>query len=104
MIYELRTYDVKPGLLADYLKLFNDIGMPVRKNFGKLIGFWSSEFGALNRVIQLWQYDGLDQRAAMRIELMRNAVWVHEFLPLALPMLDRMESVVLNPTGFSPLQ
>jgi hypothetical protein len=104
MIYELRTYDVKPGLLADYLKLFNDVGMPVRKNFGTLVGFWSSEFGALNRVVHLWQYDGLDQRAAMRVELMRDPVWVHEFLPLALPMLDRMESVVLNPTSFSPLQ
>jgi hypothetical protein len=104
MIYELRTYDVKPGLLADYLKLFNDVGMPVRKRYGTLVGFWSSEFGALNRVVHLWQYDSLDQRAALRVELMRDRVWVEDFLPKAMPMLSHMDSVVLNPTSFSPLQ
>jgi hypothetical protein len=104
LIYELRTYDVKPGRLADYLKLFDEVGMPVRKNYGVLVGFWSTEFGALNRVVHLWQYESLDARGALRAALMREPVWVNDFLPYALPMLERMESVVLNPTSFSPLQ
>jgi hypothetical protein len=104
MIYELRTYDVKPGLLANYLTLFNDVGMPVRKHYGSLIGFWSTEFGTLSRVVHLWQYTSLDQRAALRLDLMRDPVWINDFLPKAMPMLDRMDSVILNAVPFSPLQ
>ncbi|WP_394831468.1 NIPSNAP family protein [Pendulispora rubella] len=104
MVYELRTYDVKPGLLDDYLRLFNEVGMPVRKNYGTLVGFWSSEFGALNRVVHIWQYESLDHRAVLRAALMKDPIWSGEFLPRALPMLERMESTVLHPTSFSPLQ
>lgn len=104
MIYELRTYDVKPGCLAEYLQLFNDVGIPARKNFGTLVGFWTSEFGTLNRVVHLWKYEGLDQRAELRIKLMKEPDWSLKFLPEAMQMLDRMESVILNAAPFSPLQ
>lgn len=104
MIYELRTYDVKPGRLAEYMQLFNDVGVPARKNFGTLIGFWSTEFGPLSRVVHLWQYESLDRRAELRAALMQQPQWTQDFLPLANPMLDRMESVILNAAPFSPLQ
>lgn len=104
MIYEMRTYDVKPGMLNTYLKLFNDVGMPERKPHNNLVGFWFTEFGGLNQVVHIWSYTSLDQRAALRAELMQNPRWATDFLPLAMPMLDRMTSVILNPTAFSPLQ
>lgn len=104
MIYEQRTYDVKPGRLAEYLKLFEDVGMPVRRHYGQLVGFWFTEFGSLSQVVHIWAYESLDQRAALRAELERNAVWTEEFLPRALPMLDRMNSVVLRAAPFSPLK
>jgi NIPSNAP len=104
MIYEMRTYNVKPGLLNTYLKLFNDVGMPERKPHNNLIGFWFTEFGELNQVVHIWRYTSLDQRASLRAELMQNPRWAQDFLPVAMPMLDRMSSVILNPAAFSPLQ
>ncbi|MBC7719361.1 MAG: NIPSNAP family protein [Chitinophagaceae bacterium] len=104
MIYEMRTYDVKPGLLAAYLKLFNDVGMPERKPYNNLVGFWFTEFGPLNQVIHIWKWDSLDQRTLLRAELMQNPKWTNNFLPLAMPMLNKMTSVILNPAQFSPLQ
>jgi hypothetical protein len=104
MIYEMRTYDVKPGMLNTYLKLFNDVGMPERKPHNNLVGFWFTEFGELNQVVHIWQYVSLAQRTQLRAELMQNPRWATDFLPLAMPMLDRMSSVILNPTAFSPLQ
>jgi len=104
MIYEIRTYDVKPGMLNTYLKLFHDVGMPERKPHNNLVGFWFTEFGGLNQVVHIWSFTSLDQRAALRAELMKNPRWAADFLPLAMPMLDRMTSVILNPTAFSPLQ
>ena len=59
MIYEMRTYNVKPGLLPAYLKLFNDIGLPERKPHNNLVGFWFTEIGELNQVIHIWKWDSL---------------------------------------------
>lgn len=104
MIYEMRTYDVKPGMLSAYLKLFNDVGLPQRKPHNNLVGFWFTEFGALNQVVHIWTWGSLDQRAVLRAELMQNPKWAQEFLPIAMPMLDRMHSVIMNAAPFSPLQ
>ena len=104
MLYELRTYDVKPGLLADYLKLFNDVGMPVRKPQNNLVGFWFTEIGELSQVIHIWQYESYDQRTAIRAQLMNNPQWTQDFLLKAMPMLTRMTSVIMNSAQFSPLK
>ena len=104
MIYEMRTYDVKPGLLSAYLKLFNDVGLPERKPHNNLVGFWFTEFGDLNQVVHIWTWESLDQRAVLRAELLQNPKWAQDFLPLAMPMLDRMHSVIMNAAPFSPLQ
>jgi hypothetical protein len=104
MIYELRTYDVKPGMLTAYLEVFREIGMPERAPQNNLVGFWFTEFGALNQVVHLWSYESLEQRTRIRSELMQNPRWANDFLSKAMPMLDRMQSVVLNSAPFSPLQ
>jgi hypothetical protein len=104
MIYELRTYAVKPGLLNEYLAFFRDVGMPVRAPHNNLIGFWYTEIGPLNQVFHIWQYESLDHRAKLRAELMQTPQWAKEFLPKAMAMLDRMDSVIINPASFSPLQ
>ena len=104
MMYDMRTYDVKPGLLPAYLKLFNDVGMPARKVHNNLVGFWFTEFGALRQVVHLCSWHSLDRRAVLRAELLQDPKWANDFLLIAMPMLDRMHSVILNPASFSPFQ
>jgi NIPSNAP len=104
MIYEMRTYDIKPGLLPAYLKHFKEVGMPEREPHNNLVGFWFTEFGALNQVVHIWKWDSLDQRTKLRGELMQNPNWTQNFLPVAMPMVDRMHSVIMNPAEFSPLK
>lgn len=106
MIYELRTYAIKPANLAAYLKLWEGVGIEVRKDsqYGQLVGFWISEFGDLNQVVHLWAYPSLNERAAIRAALMRDVRWTQEFLPQAFPMIDHMKSVILNAASFSPMQ
>ena len=106
MIYELRTYAIKPAQLAAYLKLWEDKGMLVRKDsqYGQLIGFWVSEFGQLNQVVHLWCYPSLNERSSIRAALMRDQRWAQDFLPLAFPMIDHMQSNIMNAASFSPMQ
>src|SRR3954466_16191215 len=43
MIYELRIYTIRPGIMAKYLDIVGNVGMKIRGNdYGKLVGTWSS--------------------------------------------------------------
>jgi hypothetical protein len=65
MIYEIRTYNVKPGQVAEYERRFSE-GLEVRSKYSQLYGMWHTEIGPLNQVVHLWSYDSLQQRADVR--------------------------------------
>ena len=97
MIYELRTYTVKPGTLGDMVKAASTVSRDIRgNNFGKLEGYWSTEIGALNQVLHMWSFSDLNERAKLRAELAKNARWAGEYIPLIRPLLVRQEVRLLN--------
>jgi hypothetical protein len=103
MIYELRTYTLLPGKLPEYLRLSSDVGRKARGDrYGKLHGFWFTEFGTLNQVVHLWEYPDLVERDRLRGELARNEEWTKGYLPQIRPMLMAQENKVLSPV--LPLQ
>jgi hypothetical protein len=97
MIYELRTYTIKPGGLGDMVKASATVSHEIRGNdYGKLEGYWSSEIGALNQVMHLWSYPDYNERARLRGELGKNPRWVGEYLPLIRPLIVRQDIRLLN--------
>ena len=97
MIYELRTYTVKPGTLGDMVKAASTVSRDIRGNdYGKLEGYWSSEIGALNQVMHLWSYRDFEERARLRAELAKNPRWSSEYTPLIHPLLVRQDVRLLN--------
>ena len=92
MIYELRTYTVKPGTLGDIVKAASTVSRDVRgDNYGKLEGYWMTEIGPLNQVMHMWSYASFDERAKLRGELAKNPRWTGEYIPLLRPLLVRQE-------------
>ena len=65
MIIEVRTYQLKPGSVAEVEKRFGE-GLPAREKFSKLAAFWHTEVGPLNEIIHVWAYENFEQRAAAR--------------------------------------
>jgi NIPSNAP len=97
MIYELRTYTVKPGTLGDMVKAASTVSRDIRGNdYGKLEGYWSSEIGPLNQVMHLWSYSDFNERARLRAELAKNPRWTSEYTPLIYPLLMRQDVRLLN--------
>ncbi len=97
MIYELRTYTLKQGALADVVKAASTVSRDIRgDNYGKLEGYWQTEIGPLNQVMHLWSYEDLNQRARLRAELSKNPRWGAEYIPLIRPNLVRQEIRLLN--------
>lgn len=97
MIYELRTYTVKPGSIGEMVKAASTVSRDIRKDeYGKLEGYWSTEIGPLNQVMHLWSYSDLNERARLRRELARNPRWNDEYTPLIRPLLVRQDIRLLN--------
>ena len=98
MIYELRTYTVKPGTTGDMVKAASTVSRDVRgDNYGKLEGYWSTEIGPLNQVMHLWSYSDFNERTRLRAELFKNPRWTGEYTPLIYPLLMRQDVRLLNP-------
>jgi hypothetical protein len=97
MIYELRTYTVRQGTLPDVVKAASTVSRDIRgDDFGKLEGYWFTDIGPLNRVMHLWSYADLNERARLRAELAKNPRWTGEYLPLIRPHLIRQDIRLMN--------
>src|SRR5438876_1176807 len=97
MIYELRTYTLRPGTIGEMIKAASTVSVEIRKDdYGKLEGYWSTEIGPLNQVMHLWSYSDLNERARLRAELGKNARWNSDYLPLIRPLLMRQDIRLLN--------
>jgi hypothetical protein len=97
MIYELRTYTVKPGTAPLVAKNSGTVARNIRgDNYGKLEGYWLTEVGPLNQVMHLWSYSDLNERARLRVELSKNPRWGNEYLPLVREHMLRQDIRLLN--------
>ena len=65
MIYEIRTYNLRPGKAAEYEAHFAE-SYPTREKYSPLYGFWHTEIGPLNQLVHIWAYESLQQRADIR--------------------------------------
>ncbi len=104
MVFEMRTYTLKIGKVHEYLKLFEEIGLPIISKYSKLSGFWYTEIGELNQIVHIWEYESLDDRTERRKALYQDQEWIEKFIPLVLPMFEKQENKILYPANFSPIQ
>jgi len=104
MYFEMRTYTVRVGKLKDYLAHFEAVGLPIISRYAKLVGYWHTEIGELNQLIHIWAYESLDDRAAKRAALYQDLDWQANFIPIALPMLEKQETKILLAADFSPIR
>jgi len=74
MIYEVRTYDLKPGTVAQYEENFGK-ALPYREKYSKLAAFWHTDIGPLNQVIHVWGYENLEEREHVRAEAAKEEHW-----------------------------
>ena len=76
MIYEFRTYKLKPGSVAEVEKRFGE-GYEHRKKFSPLAAFWHTEIGPLNEIIHVWGYKDQAERTKARADAAKPGV-VHK--------------------------
>jgi NIPSNAP protein len=108
MIYELRIYTTKPGMIGDFVKLNSEVAWKLRgNNHGTLIGCWTSEIGTLNQFYHLWSYPSLAERETLRAGLATLDGWAEQYTSKVRTMMDHQENMLLNldpDVGFHPVE
>lgn len=97
MIYEVRTYTLRAGTVAEFEERYEK-RLPARLKHSKLGAFWHTEFGPLNQIVHVYPYDDLNHRTAVRAALAsdpeRNAMQSGRDLIVA------QETEIVNPAPF----
>jgi hypothetical protein len=102
MIVEERIYSLAPGRLPEFLKAYEAYGLPVSKEIlGRLIGYFSTEFGPLNQIVNLWAYEDLADRSVRRARLAADPRWA-EYRQHVKGFVTHQENKLLLPAPFSP--
>jgi hypothetical protein len=97
MIYEIRTYRLAPGSVAEVEKRFGE-AYEHRKKYSPIVAFWHTEIGPLNEIIHVWPYQDLGERARIRAESAKDPNWPPKISDFVLSM----HSEILVPFPFSP--
>ena len=106
MLHELRFYEIAAGHLDDYINHAGKVAVPFRgDDYGKLLGFWACEIGAMNCVFNLWEHESVATREVLRAKLAQQDVWRNDYLPHSQPLMRRQFSRLLTPlAGRSSLE
>ena len=82
MIYDVRTYEIAPGRVPDYMKNVKEIAIPIRKDYGvKLGGWYHSEAGPLNQVVHIWAYEDTKHLVEGAEAVRADKRWTGEYMP-----------------------
>jgi hypothetical protein len=106
MIVDLRIYTVRPGKLAEFVKLYQDHAWPLQQKYlGRCLGWYTAAEGPLNQVVHLWGYENQGDRETRRNAMMADPEW-QAYLQRSneLGLLVAQENRFLKPTEFSPVK
>ena len=93
-LYEIRTYQLKPEHLMDYLALTGSEAFAPRTEASKCNGFFVLEMGdVLNSVCHFWEYESFDHRTDVRAALASDKGF-GEYITTIRPWLVSQHSIM----------
>ena len=102
MIVEERIYTFRIGGTAEFLRLYEAEGLELQRRFlGRMVGYFTTEFGTLHQIVHMWAYRDLAERAERRARLAQEPDW-RAFQEKTASLIVKQENRLLLPTPFSP--
>lgn len=93
-VYELRIYRIKPEFYKDFQALITK-HWSIRTAHSKSVGVFTTDIGGVAEVVQIWEYESLNQRAAARKILAEDEKWAKNFLPTFFPQAIKMNNALM---------
>jgi hypothetical protein len=100
MFIEHRTYTLRPGKVAEFVEFWEQHDLPfIVPIMGEPVGWYTTEIGPLNRVIQMWAFADLADRDRRRAQVAAHPSWAKHVATLE-PLVLSQESILLRPAPF----
>lgn len=104
MIVEQRDYHIKTGRLREVVDLYEKEGIAIQQEIlGNLLGWFTTDVGALSTVVSMWGYTSNDQRDERRARLQQDERW-QQFVGKIQPLIHTQQNRILKPAPFSPIR
>lgn len=102
MIVDIRTYTLKPGVMGAYLKAYGNNGWPIQLRYlPKCLGYYQVETGVQNRVVHIWQYQDIVERAKTRAAMEEDSAWLG-YRAASGPFFVAQENKIMKDAPFWP--
>ena len=93
-LYELRTYTLRVGAMAEAVKLYQDLGFPALRKGGHdkhLVGYFQADTGTINQIVHLWKFEDDAGRRAHWAAVFANKDFVESFASKFRPLVMTQE-------------
>jgi hypothetical protein len=78
MIFDMRTYTLRPGMMKKHLALYEEFGfVPQTRHLGQPLLHAFTEVGDVNSYVHIWAYKDVADRAARRAAMWDDPEWVN---------------------------
>jgi hypothetical protein len=104
-LYELRTYTLRVGAMAEAVKLYQEIGFPALQRGGqdkKLVGYFQADTGMINQLVHLWKFEDDADRRAHWAAVYANKDFAEGFASKFRPLLMTQEVKLLQAAPWGP--
>lgn len=76
MLYDMRTYTCRIGMLPAQLKLYHELGFDIQRHYlGEPLFFGVTETGPLHSYTHIWKYESAADREAKRTKMLADPRW-----------------------------
>lgn len=104
-LYELRTYTLYVGKMAEAVKLYQELGFPALEKGGHskhLIGYFQGDTGMINQLVHLWKFDDDAARRAHWDAVFVNKDFNPGFTTKFRPLVMTQEVKLLHAAPWGP--
>jgi hypothetical protein len=104
-IYEMRTYTLQVGAMAQAVKLYQEFGFPALDkggHAGNLVGYFVADTGMINQLVHLWKLDDDAARRAHWAAVFANRDFIEGFALKFRPLVLSQEVKLLTAAPWGP--
>lgn len=104
-VYEMRTYTLHVGKMAEAVRLYTEFGYPALQKSGldsKLVGYFQADTGTINQLVHLWKFNDDADRRAHWARLYQDKDFIEGFAAQFRPLIASQEVKLLLPAPWGP--
>ena len=94
MIVEVRSYRIKPGNRAEFIKLFETRAVPALREYGMKIVGPMLDVENPNKFVFLRSFPSLEERERMKDAFYGGEIWKNELEAIAMPLIDSYDVIL----------